>query len=131
MNEDKNCFFCNSTCILNTIPSLSYSNKYCCSYCGEYLLDRQDYRILSAQSDSKFKIACVLNERRLKGLGGVALSNKTDKVNKVCGYPQVSIDDILDEFPKKASDFLNRTLLNLSRLATLPFEGIRLDLVRK
>ncbi|HUU17272.1 MAG TPA: hypothetical protein VMW72_08990 [Sedimentisphaerales bacterium] len=128
MEEDKNCFFCNSICILNTIPSLSYSNKYCCSYCGEYLLDRQDSRILSGQSDSKFKIACVLNERRLKGLGGVALSNKTDKVKKVCGYPQVSIDDILDEFPKKASDFLNRTLLNLSRLATLPFEGIRLDL---
>ena len=56
------------------------------------------------------------------------MSNKTDKVDKVCGYPQVSVDDILDDFPKKASDFLNRTLFNLSRLADPPFEGIRLDL---
>lgn len=127
MSEDKKCFFCNSTCKASIMPEKSYSTAYCCSYCGDYLLDRQDSARLSSQSDSKFKIACILNERRLKGLGGIALSNKTDKVNKVCGHPQVSIDDILDEFPKKASDFFNRTILNLSRLAKRPFEGIKLE----
>ena len=128
MSEDDNCFFCNSTCKVNTLPSRSYSTKYYCSYCGEYLLDRRDAEILSGQSDSKFKMACVLNERRLKGMGGIALSDKTDKVDKVCGYPQISVDDILDEFPKKASDFLNKALLNLSRLVERPFEGINLNM---
>jgi len=80
------------------------------------------------EEENRFKIACVLNERRLKGLGGVAFSNKTDKDNDVCGYPQVSVDDILHEFPKKAGDFFNRTLLNLSRLPGPPFEAITLDL---
>lgn len=127
MSEDKNCFFCNSTCKASIMPEKSYSIAYCCNYCGDYLLDPQDSTRLSNQSDSKFKIACVLNERRLKGLGGIALSDKTDKVSKVCGYPQVSIDDILDEFPKKASDSFNRTILNLSRLAKRPFEGIKLE----
>jgi hypothetical protein len=69
-----------------------------------------------------------LNERRLKGLGGIALSDKTDKEREVCGYPEVSVDDILDEFPKKAGEFLNRTLLNLSRLPERPFEVIKLDM---
>jgi len=99
-----------------------------CKYCGEYLLDPQDSRRLSDQQDNKFKIACILNEKRLKGLGGIALSDKTDKERKVLSYPERSIEDILDEFPKKASDFLNRTLLNLSRLAKRPFEVIRLNL---
>ena len=127
MSANNNCFFCNTKCTVDEIPSRSYTNKYCCSYCGEYLLDRQDSKILSGQSDSKFKIACVLNERRLKGLGGIELSDKTDMQDKVCGYPQISVDDILDEFPKKASDFLNRTLLNLSRLTERPFDGIELN----
>jgi hypothetical protein len=82
----------------------------------------------STNSSDKFKIACILNERRLKGLSGIALSDKTDTDNKVCSYPQVSVDDILDEFPKKASDFLNRTLLNLSRLTERPFDAINLDM---
>jgi hypothetical protein len=58
------------------------------------------------------------------------LSNKTDKEEKICTYPQVSVDAILDEFPKKASDFLDRALLNLSRLAkpTQPFGIIKFDM---
>ena len=61
-------------------------------------------------------------------MGGIALSNKTDKEEKVCGYPQVSVDDILDEFPKNAFNFLNRALLNLSRLTERPFDSIKFDM---
>jgi len=78
--------------------------------------------------ENKFKIACILNERRLKGQSGVALSNKTDKENKICNYPQISAGELLDEFPKKASDFLNRTLLNLSKIPERPFEVIKLNM---
>jgi len=128
MSTNNKCFFCNTTCRVDEIPSLSYTGKYSCGYCGQYLLDPQDSQRLSSQQDNKFKIACILNERRLRGLGGIALSDKTDKERKVLGYPEVSVEDILDEFPKKAGDFLNRTLLNLSRLPKSPFEIIRLDM---
>jgi len=130
MSEDKNCFFCGSECEIYTAPLMHNVKDYRCKYCGPYLLNHHFIERNSHinETKNKFKIACILNERRLKGLGGIALSNKTDKVDKVFCYPQVSVDDILDEFPKKASDFLNRTLFNLSRLAKRPFEGIRLDL---
>jgi len=102
---------------------------YRCKYCGSYLLNHHFIATSINEPKNKFKMACVLNERRLKGLGGVALSNKTDKEKRVCNYPVISFDELLNEFPKKASEFINRALLNLSRLLKQqPFEIIKLDL---
>jgi len=131
MSEDKNCFFCNTKCEVFQAPMFHDIKDYRCSYCGAYILDDKLKHYVPNITDSsiKFRIACILNERRLKGLSGIALSNKTDKEDKIFTYPQVSVDDILDVFPKKASDFLNRTLLNLSRLPKQqPFGIIRLEL---
>ena len=130
MSTDNNCIFCNSKCDVHETPNHHRLNTYSCDYCGEYILSKRGLDAVHDSTDPsrKFKIACILNERRLNGLGGIALSNKTDKVDKVCGYPQVSVDDILDEFPKKASDFIIRALLNLSRLVKLPFDRIELNL---
>lgn len=126
MSEDKNCFFCGSECQIDPVPRMHSVKKYECTYCGLYLLD--DFLIACAshinETKNKFKIACVLNERRLRGLGGIAFSGKTDKDNKVCSYPQISSEDILDEFPKRAIEVFNRTLLNLSRLSERPFDLI-------
>lgn len=132
MSTDNNCIFCDNKCNLSQTPNHHRLNTYRCSYCGEYILPKNFP--LSAWSresrePNKFKIACILNERRLKGLSGIVLSDKTDKENKVCECPQISIKAILDEFPKKASDFRNRTLLNLSRLPNHPFGVIRLNLI--
>jgi nucleoside 2-deoxyribosyltransferase len=71
-----------------------------------------------------------LNERRLKKLGGIALNDKTDVKDKVLGFPRMSVDDVLNEFPSKASEFLNRTLLNLSRLRERPFDVIILTTMK-
>ena len=130
MSTDNKCIFCNNKCDLYETPKHHLLNTYRCDYCGEYILPRKGLSVIYDIQDpsDKFKIACILNERRLKGLAGIALGDKTDKENKVCGYPLVSVDDILNEFPKKASDFLNRTLLNLSRLTERPFEVIKLNM---
>ena len=129
MSTDNKCFFCGSECEIYPAPLIHNIKDYRCKYCGPYLLD--DFLIKCNshinETENKFKIACILNERRLKGLGGIAFSDKTDKENKVCSYPQISIEDILDQFPTKASDFFNRTLLNLSRLTEWPFDLINLD----
>jgi hypothetical protein len=130
MNEVKNCFFCGIECEIRNAPSKHNAKVYECKYCGQYLIIDILITLIPEinQKENKFKIACILNERRLKGQSGVALSDGTEKVDKLCGYPLVSVDDILDEFPKKASDFLNRTLLNLSRLTERPFDVIKLDM---
>jgi len=130
MSEDKNCFFCGSECEIDTVPTIGTSKHYKCKCCGPYIIDSIyiQFHPHINDTENKFKMACVLNERRLKGFGGVALSDKTDKEKKVYGYPQISVDELLEEFPKKAGEFLNRALLNLSRLVKLPFEKIELNL---
>ena len=129
MSTDKNCLFCDTKCDVGQTPNHHLLDTYGCKYCGEYILPKKGLSaIYDIQEPSdKFKIACVLNERRLKGLVGIALGDKTDEKNEVSGFPLVSVDDILNEFPKKASDFLNRTLLNLGRLPKRPFEGFKID----
>jgi len=126
MSEDEICFFCGSKCKI--VDGSNDVKRYECKCCGRYLLNQSELSYSVEETKNKFKIACILNERRLKGHGGIALSDKTDKEDKVCGYPQISVHDILDEFPKKASDFIVRALLNLSRLVKLPFDRIELSL---
>lgn len=132
MGEDKKCFFCDSQCEIYPAPLMHNVKNYRCEYCGEYLIDHNfigcPYPI---DEKSKFKIACVLNERRLKGFGGLALCSKVEKERLVCGYPLISIGELLEQFPKKAKDLLNRTLLNLNQLTSQPFSLIRLDFSKK
>ncbi len=128
MSEDRKCYFCGYDSKVTCLPEKSCSNLYECEYCGTYILDRQGFDILK-KDENKFKMACVLNERRLKGFGGIALDDETKKEEFVYDYPRISVNELLDDFPQKASDFLNRTLLNLSRLSgDRPFKLIKLDI---
>ena len=45
----------------------------------------------------------------------------------IYGLPRISVNELLAQFPQTASEFLNRTLLNLSRLASRPFSKISLN----
>jgi nucleoside 2-deoxyribosyltransferase len=126
MSTDNKCIFCDNKCDVDGTPNHHLLDTFSCDYCGVYILPKIGLSAvydIQSQSD-KFKIACILNERRLKKLAGIALKNKMEKEKTVCGFPMISVDDILEEFPKKASDLLNRTLLNLSRLPERPFDVI-------
>ena len=76
---------------------------YGCEYCGTYILDSRGFDILK-KDENKFKMACVLNERRLKGFGGIALDDETKKEDLVCGYPRISVNELLAQFPQTASE---------------------------
>jgi nucleoside 2-deoxyribosyltransferase len=130
--DEKKCFFCGYYSKVTLLPEKSYSNLYECEYCGTYILDRQGFDILR-KDENKFKMACVLNERRLKGFGGIALDDETKKEELVYGYPRISVNELLAQFPQTAEETLSRTLLNLSRLvpATRPFSEILLNFHRE
>jgi nucleoside 2-deoxyribosyltransferase len=102
------------------------STLYDCEYCGVYILGSRGFDILT-KDENKFKMACVLNERRLKGFGGIALDDEIKKEDLVCGYPRISVNELLAQFPQTAGELLNRTLLNLNRLAPRPFSEIPLN----
>ncbi len=129
MSKDAKCFFCGSGCEVYPAPLMHNVKDYRCPYCGPYLLNdimvNMHAHLLT--DVNKFKVACILNERRLNGLSGIALSNKTDANDIVCSYPQVSFEDVVRAFPEKAGDLVDRILRNLSRLPQRPFEVIRLD----
>jgi hypothetical protein len=122
--EDK-CFFCGHNSEVTAMSHID-STRYDCDYCGTYLLDSLEFDVLH-EAENKFKMACVLNERRLRGFRGIALDDETKEDNLVCGYPRISVNELLAQFPQTASEFLNRILLNLSRLAPRPFSEITLN----
>ena len=126
VKDEKKCFFCGYDSRADRLPEKSYSTLYKCEYCGTYILDSQGFDILT-KDENKFKMACVLNERRLKGFGGITLDDETKKEELVCGYPRISVNELLAQFPQTAGEFLNRILLNLSRLAPRPFSKIPLN----
>jgi hypothetical protein len=127
MTEDgEKCFFCGYDSRADLLPMKCNSTLYNCEYCGIYILDSQGFDILT-KDENKFKMACVLNERRLKGFGGVALDDETRKEDLVCGYPRISVNELLAQFPQTAGEFLNRILLNLNRLAPRPFSEIHFN----
>ncbi|MCK5565477.1 MAG: hypothetical protein KAJ07_09545 [Planctomycetes bacterium] len=123
MKEGK-CFFCYSDATVYEL--LSYDAiEFRCPYCGQYIIDEDcEYDVTSG--NDKFKIACVLNEKRLKGAGKIIFDNAKKLPGKISDPPKISIGEVLDEFPNKASDFLSRALLNLSRLPKKPFDLIEL-----
>lgn len=127
--NEKKCFFCGYDSRAAYLPNKCYSTLYDCKYCGTYILDSRGFGILE-KDENKFKMACVLNERRLKGFGGIALDDETKEEDLVCGYPRISVNELLAQFPRTAGELLNRILLNLSRLAPRPFSAIPLDFMK-
>ncbi|HUT31443.1 MAG TPA: hypothetical protein VMX13_16735 [Sedimentisphaerales bacterium] len=123
--NEKKCFFCGYDSRTTYLPQVGFSLLYECEYCGKYILDNMWVQIFT--DEDKFKMACVLNERRVKGFGGIALDEETKAQDLVCGYPRISVNELLAQFPQAAGEFLNRILLNLSRLAPRPFSEIRLN----
>jgi len=130
MDNAGKCFFCETECEVYPAPSRHQVKQYECKYCGVYLLGEWPgiYDIDIKEPSIKFKIACVLNERRLKGLGRVALVGKKDANVRMNEYSVIPIGDILNKFPQRASDFLERILLNLNRLAKMPFDVVKVDI---
>lgn len=127
MNADNTCFFCGIECETQTVPLHHLLKQYTCDNCGNYILPKQcDFE--ASDPSLRFKMACLLNERRLRGLGGITLTEKATDKKDICGLPIVRVADVLSNFPYKISDFTVRSLLNLSRLVKQPFEHVELDL---
>jgi len=128
-NKVEECFFCGTKCEVYPVSSHHWIKQYECENCGIYQIDEKpEVNGYSFTEEEKFKMACLLNERRLRGLGGVALAGKPVEEKTAGDFSIISVDEILREFPNKAGDFITRTLLNLSRLVQQPFEAIKLFL---
>jgi hypothetical protein len=99
---------------------------YECENCGVFTLEeRAKAGVRHRSADERFRIACLLYERRLLGSKGVvglvddALAYEGGEVQKL--FDIIGLDELILRFPK-ARDMIDRGLLNLSRGVVHPMD---------
>lgn len=104
-----------------------------CENCGHFAMDKALAEELAAVGDADnrpFELACLLYELKLQKSGrrlGVYCDKASPELTGSTAV-QLPVNDLLARFPKP-TEFIDRALLNLSRLAKHPLETIYLDQV--
>ena len=94
-----------------------------CRTCGEYGCSSRVYQLADFKPPEKSKLQAVIRERKTKSLPQVFLvMDKTVLPNAI------TIESLLGEYPRTATEMTDRTMLNLGRLARHPCDEIELEL---
>lgn len=103
-----------------------------CPHCGRFVFDLfLAEKLNGAGDDAAFRIACLLRERALRKEKGVfgLFSEKTEPQENTIHKHLAKwwqVDELLAEFPK-ATDLIDRVLLNLETLQEHPLDTIKLQ----
>lgn len=128
------CVFCGQQASYEGVPVTRVPDTmvigYVCKQCGSYVIDEHLQKTLAAgRSDTPFRIACVLHEKRLRGITGV-LGVFDDDMQEGELHQHLShywrLSELLAEFPK-ATEMMDRSLMNLSRRVSHPMEPLLLN----
>ncbi|MBT2637016.1 nucleoside 2-deoxyribosyltransferase [Bacillus sp. ISL-39] len=118
------CFFCEQNASVQAYNVWDYSVN--CPECGGYLItssakDRLDEECI------KIRLAILMKERVIKKQIPIYIAINPDKVNdQTTGYPVLTIEQLLKDFPHKVSDRLDRTISNLANVSQHPGALIRI-----
>ena len=124
MSEKEPCYLCGVSCRTAELGGARIYEYYC-DTCGEYGVDSYTRRIRDADTTERKKVACVAAERRLQGLGPYWIVS--EQPDEALGRPTVTIDSLLESYPRSAAELLDRSLLNLSLMVQHPGDVIKLD----
>jgi hypothetical protein len=94
-----------------------------CEFCGNYYLCPRTVIKVINDKELYCKLGALIKELRLKGMS--ELLTITDKVTGDDG--SVAIDDLVSQYPRSASEMIERTLLNISRYISHPFSECNID----
>lgn len=129
-NAKAPCLFCGQKVGHLEMLALYDLALYDCPDCGKNLvpLEVRD-RIQEEKSDIAFRLACILREHRLRGEKtpfGIFDTKVPTIDENLARYVRRawSLDELLSEFPK-ATEIIDRSLCNLSRLVKHPMETIQ------
>lgn len=115
------CFLCDSTCT-TTHPINEDIDFYNCPNCGEFGVTRQASFNLT---ENKYRFSSIIKERHLKGLGKLIINTSLD--GNIDGIQRLKIESIAHEFPRTASEIIDRVLLNLGNSVEHPSDKIKID----
>jgi len=93
--------------------------RFQCPNCGLFYVSDVALRVLMggqfAESNQRYKIAAFLREQKLAGVGPIRLYHERSTDPAANQPPGITIDEVLERFPKTFADLIDRILLNLSR----------------
>lgn len=112
------CLVCNSECEFNNLGALNMNIDISCPVCGDYIIT--DIAADELQSNEKYrnnasKISAYLQHRKILQLPKVHIFYDKEKAED--NTIVVSIDEIINSFPRDINDRINKILLNLSKLS--------------
>jgi hypothetical protein len=91
-----------------------------CVTCGEYgCSDRAYQQLAELEPRDKNKLQAVIRERSTRGLPPVFMV-----MGEITRPDAVTIESLLSEYPKTATEMIDRTMLNLGRRAEHPCDEI-------
>jgi hypothetical protein len=114
------CFICNEDIAqMHTLGMWDHSVN--CKNCGRYIITSQSADWLN--NENKIKLSTLLRERFLKGLNPIAIFKDTPnrgQINPHISWPIITIDELINNFPKNVSERIDRTLANLALSTNFP-----------
>lgn len=129
MSETIKCIICDGVDAHRTHLPQPLNLFFDCKNCGRFIVDSNFEYMWESNSEELFKLACVIKEYRLRGDKGVFYFFSNNRPEVPSGLIQGHIhfrkvDELLSEFPK-ATELIDRALLNLFRLVKHPVDNIR------
>lgn len=121
--KQQKCLLCHGDAKVISEGALESRIRVSCRTCGEYGCSDKVWQFADLKSCDKNKLQAAIRERRTKGLPMVFMV-MGEAVHPNC----TAVEDLLNEYPRTATEMIDRTMLNLARLAEHPCDEIEFKL---
>lgn len=116
------CVLCNASATTNVHDNASRT-IYNCHNCGVFVLSDL---VVSRAKRYRCELSAYLTSRKLAGHNEIILISY-EKAPKDKDYLQLTVDQILERFPKSFSEQMHTAVLNLARLSSFEGDEIKVD----
>jgi len=121
-DPESKCPICNGTTrVAQRLALVMWTNRYICDRCGEFAIhddDREQYSRTLADSLPRYELSAVLRERWIADSQQVLIHfRETIDYSSVGHYVAARAQDLVRRWPESVPERLDRSLLNLARLA--------------
>lgn len=113
------CLLCNNAAVTTAEGPTNARIGVECPTCGKYGCSDKVYQLADLKPGDKNKLQAVIRERSTKGLPPVFMV-----MGEMTRPDAVTIESLLSEYPKTATEMIDRTMLNLGRCAEHPCDEI-------
>lgn len=126
--KEAECCLCGASCTVEKDSASSVTHyDYDCKYCGPYVITRPAKIVCDSDPIIRPKAACVSAERHRKTLRKYRIHTRPIDDDDQSEFPTVTLRSLVDEYPKSATELLDRSLLTLSRMVDHPGRTITLS----